>query len=227
MLYFYEDIRTVIEVISAIICIILIRFMVKPYKITEESRYLGLPLGFGFLGATYILSAFAYYIPDIFGGNTFYIQLIARTFAFFFIAITYYFSKKPTENSRWVWRITLTLSITFLIISFLIASLPGLDNVRSYRTADTCFRVINIIIILYICIHTFKSHIEKPDPTTIWIPIGYSFLAVSQYSVLLFSLVSDLGHYTLFGALILRLIFLSIFLFVALRTFYFAEKGER
>jgi hypothetical protein len=96
----YEEIRTAIEVTSAIMCFILLRFMMKPYENTGESRYLGLPLGFGFLGATYVLSAFVYYIPDILGINTLYVQLIARTFAFLFIAITYYFSKKPTKNSQ-------------------------------------------------------------------------------------------------------------------------------
>ncbi|MCW4048091.1 MAG: hypothetical protein NWE99_11125 [Candidatus Bathyarchaeota archaeon] len=220
MLYYYEEIRIVIEVVSAVMCFILVRFMIKPYEVTGESRYIGLPLGFGFLGATYVLSAFSIYLPDIFGGNTFYIQLIARTFAFLFIAFTYHFSKKPTKNSRWFWKITLTLLFILLIISFLIVDLPNFDNVYSYRTADIGFRVINIIIILYICIHTFRSYIEKPSSTTIWIPIGYAFLAVSQYSTLLFAIVVDLSHYTIFGALILRLIFLSIFLFVAIRTFY-------
>jgi hypothetical protein len=227
MFYYYNEMRTGFEVVSAIMCLILIRFMIKPYKITGESRYIGLPLGFGFLGATYVISAFTIYIPNILGGNTFYIQLIARTFAFLFIAITYYFSKKHTNNSRLLWRITLTAVITLFLISLLIVNLPNLDNVSSYRTADTWFRVINLIIIFYICIHTFRSHIEKPDPTTIWIPIGYVFLAVSQYSVLLFSIVMDIGHYTVFGALILRLVFLSIFLLVAFRSFYHAEKVQR
>ena len=227
MLYYYEDIRTVIEVVSAIMCFILVRFMIKPYEATGEGKYIGLPLGFGFLGVTYLLSAFTIYIPNILGGNTFYIQLVARTFAFLFIAITYYFSKKHTKNSRFLWKITLTVVITLFLISLLIVNLPNLDNVPSYRTADTWFRVISLIIILYICIHTFRSHIEKPDPTTIWIPIGYIFLAVSQYSVLLFSIVMDIGHYTVFGALILRLVFLSIFLFVAFRSFCHVEKVQR
>ena len=227
MTIIYQEIRTVIEFAAAIICIILTRFMIKPYNITGESRYLGLPIGFGFLGVTYALTAVTFFIPDIFGGNTFYIQLIARTFAFLFIAVTYYFSKKLVKNSQWIWRITLTLIISLFIIALLITSLPNFNNVSSYRTTDTWLRVINIIIILYICIQTFRSHVRKRDPKTLWIPIGYSFLAVSQYSVLLFSLVMDRDHYTLFGGLILRMIFLCIFLFVSLGVFHQAEKVER
>ena len=217
----YEEIRIAIEVISAIMCFILVRFMIKPYEITGESRYIGLPLGFGFLGATYIISAFAYYVPRIFGPNTIYFQLVARTFAFLFIAITYSFSKKPTKNSRSIWKITLALLIAVLIISFLIMSIPGI-TMPDYETTRNYFRVVNLITILYICIHTFRSHIEKPDPNTIWIPLSFIILLVSQYSVLLFQL--DGGLSAFFAALILRLVFLSILLIVSYQTFYRTKK---
>lgn len=219
----YTEIRTGIEVASAIICFILLRFMIKPYENTGESRYLGLPLGFGFLGSTHVVSAFAYYNPYVLGENTLYLQLIARTFAFIFIAVTYYFSKKRTQSSKLLWKITLTLLITLLIASLLIISVPGI-TLASYRIARNYFRVINIIIILYICIHTFRSHIEKPDPKTIWIPLGYVFLVASQYSLFLWQL--DGGLYAFFSGLILRLIFLLIFLIVSFRTFYLPiEEG--
>jgi len=207
----YEEIRTAIEVASAIICFILLRFMIKPYENTGESRYLGLPLGFGFLGATHVVSAFAYYDPQVLGGNTLYIQLIARTFAFIFIAVTYYFSKKPTKSSQLLWKITLALLIALLVASFLIASTPSI-TMAGYGATRYYFRVINIIIILYICIHTFRSHIEKPDPKTIWIPLGYVILLVSQYTLLLFQLDGNLSVF--FAALIIRLVFLSSFLIV-------------
>jgi hypothetical protein len=215
----YEEIRTAIEVVSAIMCFILLRFMIKPYEITGESRYIGLPLGFGFLGATYILSAFAYYTRSILGGNTLYIQLIARTFAFLFIAITYYFSKTPTKNSRRLWKITLTMLFTLLIISFLIADTPYI-NLDSYGITRNILRAIDLIIILYICIHTFRSHIEKPDPTTLLIPLSYTTLLVSQYSVLLYQLDASGMNSAFFAALILRLVFLSVLLIVSFGAFY-------
>jgi hypothetical protein len=37
-----------IEIVSAILCFVLLRSMIKPYRTTGEGRYLGLPLGFGF-----------------------------------------------------------------------------------------------------------------------------------------------------------------------------------
>jgi hypothetical protein len=217
----YAEIRTVIEIISAIICFILLRFIIKPYENTGESRYIGLPLGFGFLGVTYVISAFSFYIPNIFGPNTIYFQLIARTFAFIFIGTTYYFSKKPTERSQQFWKISLITLIIVLITLFLIVNIPD-TTLTDYRITRNYFRVTNIMIVLYICIHTFRSHIENRDPKTIWIPLGYVFLLASQYSLFLFQL--DGGLYAFFSGLILRLIFLSVFLIVSFITFYRVEK---
>jgi hypothetical protein len=217
----YEEIRVAIEITSAIMCFILLRFMIKPYEITGESRYIGLPVGFGFLGATYLVSALAFYIPHIFGANTIYIQLIARTLAFIFMGTTYYFSKKPTKNSHQLWKITLTLLITALIFLFLILSIPDI-TLPSYGITRNYFRVLNLIIILYICIHVFRSHIVKPDPDTIWIPLGYVFLALNQFSLLLWQL--DGGIYAFFAGLIFRLVFLSVFLIISFGSFYRIKK---
>jgi hypothetical protein len=52
-------IRVVVEIASAILCFILLVFMIKPYRLTREGRYLGLPLGFSFLGVSYFLGAIA------------------------------------------------------------------------------------------------------------------------------------------------------------------------
>jgi len=220
----YEEIRTVIEVASAIMCFILLRFMIKPYKSTGENRYLGLPLGFGFLAATYVISAFSFYSPQIFGTNTIYFQLIARTFAFIFIGNTYFFSKKHTQNSQQHWQIALSILIIGLIILLLIVNIPDI-TLPSYGITRNFSRVLNLIIILYICIHTFRSHIEKPDPKTIWIPLAYVILLVSQYSLLLYQLDNSLSAF--FAGLILRLIFLSVLLTVSFLTFYRIEKRPK
>lgn len=227
----YEEIRIAIEFTSAVICFILLRFMIKPYENTGESKYLGLPIGFGFLGITYVVSALAYYLQSLMSimnlTKIFYFQLVLRTFAFFFMAATYYFSKKPTEKSRSLWRVIFAILIIVFVISTLLAIIPNV-TISTYQYTRNVVRVFNIIIILYICIHTFRSHEANPDHPTIWIPIAYTFLAVSQYSVLLFQLRTSLEDFSaLFGALVLRLVFLSIFLIISFRAFYRTEKDEQ
>ena len=220
----YEEVRTVVEAISAVICFVILRFMIKPYRMTGESRYIALPLGFGFLGATYVISAFAFYVPHILGPNTICFQLIARTFAFLFIAITYYFSKKATKNSPLVWKAALTLLIAALITAFLILNVPDI-TLPDYKITRNYFRILNIAIIFYICIHTFRSHLKKPDPKTLWIPLSFVILLVSQYSTLLFQLDGSLS--ALFAGLALRLVFLSSLLIVSFGAFHRSETRNR
>src|SRR5512139_685409 len=101
----YDLERITIEVVSAIACFILVRFMIKPFRLTGETRYLGLPLGFGFLGVTYTFSALSFSpIGDF--ASTKWVQLFLRAFAFLFLAVTYYFSTS-TKKPRLLWNTTL------------------------------------------------------------------------------------------------------------------------
>ena len=217
----FDTPRIIIEVVSAIICFILVRFMIKPYRLTGEGRYLGLPLGFAFLGISYVLAAFVYSWPYYFAEEL-WIPLLARTFAFVFLATTYYFSKKPSKNTRLLWDLTLSLLVVALATLFLVGIVTPQSALNSYEDSQVYIRVFNVICLSYIAIHTIRSHVEKPDPTTIWIPLGFILFAVSQYSLLFWYIDSSLAAFT--GALVLRLAALAVFLLVSYQTFYSSRK---
>lgn len=219
--YAYQTFRVFYETTSAILCLILLRFMIKPYQITRENRYLGLPLGFGFLGATYALSAFVYFQPYFFGTGTIYLQVVVRTFAFVFLCVTYYFSRKSAENSRWLWNTTLILLIIIFITSAILLSIPNV-SLPSYQLTSAIIRVFNLICIVYLCAHTLRSHIETPDPDTIWSPFGYILLGISQYSLIIYALDNSMSAW--WGALAIRWAGLAIFLIIAYRSFSSAKK---
>jgi len=213
----YEEARITVEVVSVIVCFILVRYMIKPYWLTREVRYLGLPLGFGFLGISYAIAAIAYtelfYFTELL-----WIQFLARTFAFVFLAVTYYFSKKTSKNIRLLWNITFSLLIVCLVGLFLLSFIFPQITASSYSASQLYVRVFNIICLSYIAIHTLKSHISKPDPTTIWTPLGFVLLAISQYSLLFWYSDNSLAAFT--GSLVLRLMALSVFLAVSYRSFH-------
>ncbi len=115
----YQEARVTVEVVSVIVCFILVKYMIRPYWLTREARYLGLPLGFGFLGISYAISAIAYTgLYHFF--ELLWIQFLARTFAFVFLAMTYYFSKKTSKNTRILWDLAFSLLIVSLIALFLV-----------------------------------------------------------------------------------------------------------
>lgn len=223
--------RTAIEILSATICLILLKFMIKPYSTTRETRYIGLTLGFGFLGASYTLSAIAYIERDYLEsaiGATMWIQLLLRGFAFLFLAVTYYFSKKPSKNSRYLWNITfsgLFVSLSALLLLFFIEPHIPMNN---YLTINTFIRILSITCIAYIVIHCFKEYKKDPDPITQWVLIGYAILGFSQliYSIIYFYNSGTYANEAFFLSVSLRLISLSIFLFASHQTFYQFKKGS-
>ena len=202
--------------------------MIKPYQITGESRYLGLPLGFGILGVTYAVSAFVFSQMYIFGNGTMYIQLVLRTFAFIFLVITYYFSRKSGENKQRIWNTTMSLLIIGIIISFLLISIPDVVALFGYQNLSFFVRIFNVVCIGYIIAHTLRSHIERPDPETIWIPLGYILFAISQGLLIIYAIDSGNSASSMaawWGALAIRWAALAVFLFVAYRSFYSVKKG--
>jgi hypothetical protein len=215
-------IRTLVEVVSAILCFILLRFMIKPYKLTGERRYLGLPLGFGFLGVSYILGAIAFSDVIFSFRQLAFLQLFARTFAYCFLVVTYYFSRKRLENSQIKWDITLSLLIVGLVASIVTGIIIPQFAVDSYQAAQVYVRSFNIICLIYISIHTLRSHVEKPDTKTLWIPFGFILLCNSQYSLLIWAIDGSIFAFN--GALVLRLAALTIFLLVSYKTFKKSNK---
>jgi len=207
------------EAVSALLCFVLLRFMVKPYRTTGEGRYLGLPLGFAFLGVSYIFMGFAlYFESSLFVDDIKWFQLFTQAYAFAFLAATYYFSKKPPERTRLWWDITYTGLVFAAVVSYLVVFEPPMFGLPSYKTVDEYFRLFNIVCLAYISIHTLRSHVSQPDPKTIWIPISYLLLGFAQYSSLIWSLDSSFTAYV--GAHFLRLSGLLIFLFVVYKAFY-------
>ena len=201
--------------------------MIKPYQITGESRYLGLPIGFGILGVTYAVSAFVFSQMYIFGNGTMYIQLVLRTFAFIFLVITYYFSRKSGENKRWLWNTTIALLIIGAVVSFVLVSIPDVVALFGYQNLSFFVRVFNIVCIGYLIAHTLRSHIETPDPETIWIPLSYILFAISQGLLIIYAIDTTTSASSMaawWSALAIRWAALSVFLFVAYRSFYSVKK---
>lgn len=221
----YEDIvRVTIEVMSAIACFILVRFMIKPFQLTREVRYLGLPLGFAILGSSYV---FVIVSPALYSNLvTVWLSHITRVFAFVFLATTYYFSSArssaPAENTRILWDLTLSLLIVTFAFLSVIGGIRPEYSFASWGIAQMFLRAFTLIFLSYIIIHVMRTHVREPDPTTIWIPLGYILLAVSQYSLILCYLSPSIV--AAWGGLVLRLAGLGVFLFVTYRAFYSSKR---
>jgi len=197
---------------------VLVWFLIKPYRITGENRYIGLPLGFSFLGISYLLAAISHSYVHFDVNALTWLQLLARPFAFAFLTFTYYFSKKPSKNTRLLWNTVLSVLIVSLLSAFILIFIAPQFACSNYRFLSMCVRIFNLICLLYISIHTIKSHLAAQASKTVYTPFGYILLGISQYSLLIF--VIDKSDVAFYGGLVFRWIGLILFLVISYRTFY-------
>jgi hypothetical protein len=193
--------------------------MIKPYQVTGERQYLGLPLGFGFLGVSYLLTTCAL-LSDTFGfaQDLKWLQILTQAYAFVFLAATYYFLKKPKRKTQLLWNITYASLFFVIAFSYLIVIVPPAFILPSYQTANDTLLVTNIVFLVYISVHTIRHQIANPNPKKIWLPFAYMLLAFSQYSLLFWSLDQSFNAYI--GSYVLRLASLVIFVLVTYQVFY-------
>jgi len=217
------EIRATIEFVSTAMCFILVWFMAKPYRLTRETRYFALPLGFGFLGISYLFSGIAMGIPGIFYNGGAWLQLFPRAFAFIFLAITYYFSRQPSGKSSITWNLTISLLIVTLIVGMAISIIIPYSS-GNYLVASASVRVLNLICISYISIHLLRNQFRNPDSRVIWTPLGYFLLGVGQY--LLLTWLIDKSLFAFWSALAARLIALTVFLTVSYLTFFSSKEKD-
>jgi hypothetical protein len=213
-----------VEVVSAVLCFVLVKFMFKPYKLTREGRYLGLPLGFAFLGIAEIFLAIGIFESV---NELRFLSLVIRTFAYVFLATTYYFSKEPSKNSRLFWDTTFSLLVVALTTLSILAIRGSIIGIQVPTSLSVFLRVLALICISYICLHTLRSHIRAPEPTTIWIPLGFILLGISQYSLLIWAGDENYVFGIAFvGAMVARLVGLSVFIGVSYFSLHKTKNGN-
>ena len=211
----------ILELVSAAISFILVRFMVKPYLWSNDSRYVGLPIGFTFLGVSYLFMGLTLYLKaDPLADELKWVQLFTEVYAFAFLAMTYYFSGRELRpRRRLLWQFVFSALILAVIVTYFVIFEPVSSRfaLPNYDLADRYISVFDIILATYVSVYTLRSHVSKPDAKTIYAPLGYIFLAFGEYSSIIWSLDSSFS--ALVGEYVIRLAGLSIFLFMSYQTF--------
>jgi hypothetical protein len=215
-------IRIIVEGFSAIACIVLTRFMIKPYQLKKQGKYLGLPLGFAILGLSFVLTIILVIQPQtLLKTELSWLAHFTRVFAFVFLAITYYFSTK-TETHRLQWNLSISLTTVVLIALTLILIYAPQETLSHYTVALTLVRLFSIGFLAYVIVHTLRIHNSNPNTTPKWIPLGFFLLALSQVLLLSYALL-ETSIYTdilKWGGFVVRLAGLVVFLLVTYHAFY-------
>ena len=215
------------ETFSSAICLILVWFLVKPYQSHQRrstfrsSNWVWLPLCFlcSFSFYTFISSC------NFFDSSLSLVPTSSEAiFQFCSLHLLIIFQINLQKTSRLMWDITLSaiiVALTSLVIFFFVAPQFEFGN---YRVLSIFVRIFNIVCLLYITIHTLRSHLATQDSKTILTPFGYLFLLIGQYSLLTWNTGDVTNEVPFYGGLALRWIGLVLFLLIAYRTFYGTNK---
>ena len=208
-----------VEIVSALLCFILIKFMYKPYKLTKESRYLGLPLG---IAESLLAIGIQFSYSDLM-----FFSLLTRTFAYVFMAVTYFFSKRSSRNSRLFWNVALSLVVVALVTFSVFAARNFQIGFNMNPNLSVLLRILALFCISYIFVLTFRQHVQLSDPTTVWTPVAFGLLGVSQYSLIIWASDAHFSYgFAFVGGILARLLGLSIFLVVSYLSFYKKKEGR-
>lgn len=119
--------------------------MTKPYRYTGERKYIGLPLAFSLLGTSFAMGGTLYFEPQIFIEVIRWFQLFTQSYAFAFLAATYYFSKKGKQTTKlWLGIIYATI-FSVITISLIIIFVPTVSALPSFNIVDESLRIFNIV----------------------------------------------------------------------------------
>ncbi len=212
---------TVIEAVSVILSVAFVYLFSKIYRIKHIRSLLGLPFGFLFLAISSFFFVMAFFARDQFLFMDFmWLRVVSQTWAFAFIALSYFLSNITQESTKRNVLSILSWSFVFLmaILGLLIVVFPV--TLSSVYSANEVFTVVNLALLSYVILLLLNrlEHLDGPVFGLISAPIAFSLLWFGQFSFLIWNL--DGGSITLITSHLSRIIGLLLFI----RLYYRAKK---
>jgi hypothetical protein len=205
------------EFVSTVLGLILVYIFVRTYRLLRSSYLLGLPVGFSFLAASYVLLGFFLILERSEAGADFllWLRLIMQTYGFAFIAFSYHFSMKTERATKHYLAVISLVSVVsvLFVLGALVVSPPFLEFPNAYIT-DEFFRVANLVFLAYTVYRVVKQVAlsSKVMSGLLWAPLAFSIYWVGQYSLLIWGL--DGSQTAFVGAHIARLVALVLLIYV-------------
>jgi hypothetical protein len=185
----------VITAISVSLSLMISRYFFKSYTFSGFGYLLGLPVGFAFLGASFLFeaSSLMYRADPLLYPAFFWIQMLLQSEALALIALSYYYKNSDASelgrkmHAKDVLLTVLPLAmvaIPFIVPTFSLASQPYFNY---SHLADLSFYMIifNFAIIFFIIKTTVVSLVKSGNARMLYVPAGFVLLVLQQYSLIL------------------------------------------
>ena len=188
--------------------------MLASFRTIRSEYLLGFPIGFTLLGFSNAFFGLAYLMPFL-EGVTSWFYLLLDCYGFAFLAFTYFFRKSSFTSAtrgprRWYFLLALSAAVVVVAVLLSTSLLP------EFQEVDGFFRVVNLVFIGYMiyCLNrALKAEAELSS-----VVLGFTFLAIEQYSLLLWVLDRGFDWAFLFAQLV-RIAGLAILVAFIIREF--------
>jgi hypothetical protein len=186
-------IASAVTAISVSLSILISRSFFRSYSFAGFGYLLGMPVGFAFLGASFIfeLSNVLFVSDPILHPAFFWIQMLLQAEAFALIALSYYYKSSRDERGRHLARdigITivpvLMVAIPFLLPTSVLAWQPYF-NYAGFADLSFYLRIFNIAIIGYIFKSAIVSLVRAANVKLLYVPAAFALLWLEQYSLII------------------------------------------
>lgn len=211
-----------ITAVSALLSLMISRYFFKSYRFSGFGYLLGLPVGFAFLGTSFVFEAASLLsrADPLLYPAFFWIQMSLQSEAFALIALSYYYRNSDSSQSgrrvrpRDVLVIMLPLAmvaIPFLVPTFTLATEPYFDYAD---LADLSFymRIFNMAVLAYIFKSTIASLVKAANIKLLYVPAAFALLGLEQYSFVLAYFDNSVGAFI--GSVAARMAGLALFAYI-------------
>jgi hypothetical protein len=209
-----------ITAVSVALSLAISRSFFRSYSFAGFGYLLGLPVGFAFLGASYLfeLSSVLFVADPIMHPAFFWIQMLLQAESFALIALSYYYKGSASEKGRHVTRdivVTiapvLMIAIPFLVPTSVLVANPYF-NYAGFADLSFYMRVFNILVIGYIFKSTVVSLVKAANIKLLYVPAAFALLWLEQYSLVI--AYFDNSIVAFIGSALARIAGLAVFAYV-------------
>ncbi len=211
-----------ITAVSVSLSLMISRYFFKSYRFSGFGYLLGLPVGFTFLGASFMFEAASlmYRSDPLLYPAFFWIQMSLQSEAFALIALSYYYKNSDGGQSgrsvrpRDALVIMLPLAmvaIPFLVPTFSLAAEPYF-NYSGLADLSFYMRLFNMAVIGYIFKSTIASLAKAANIKLLYVPAAFALLGLEQYSLVLAYFDNSIGAFI--GSAAARMAGLALFAYI-------------
>jgi len=208
--------------VSVLLAFGISRYFFKSYRFSGFGYLLALPVGFAFLGASFLfeMTSLMYRADPVLHPALFWIQMSLQSEAFALVALSYYYKNSDGKSPAWPVRardvLATALPMAMVAIPFIVPTAALVSepyfNYPDLADLSLYMRLFNIAVVGYIFKSTVVSLVKAANIKMLYVPAAFALLWLEQYSLVI--AYFDNSVVAVIGSALARIAGLALFAYV-------------